>query len=473
MTVLKGALTALVLLAIGRSVVVGQDYNALLKEVDKIETNLKELIGKETTTLQKGSQKLQADVKQLQQTPGVGSDNPAFAQVVQEIQALRAEVTRLSAQTSQSSVSEADLAAMASDIALLKAELATLQANNSENQKLLASLNDEGVYLPSNNSSQPPATQQSQVPGVNFTGFVDASNYTNHNVGESSFGLDQVEIDVVKEFSGRASVRADIEYVNDGQGGFSFDLEQGYMVWNAGSSWKWEFTFGKFNAPIGFESVDPTGMYQYSFGLVSAYCIPGNLTGVMVSLAAPKLMKWSLFAVNGWDVNTDNNKDKTIGTHLAFSPLNNLSFSLSALTGPELEDNNISRRSVLDCNLTYNPLPFWTVGGELNMGWESKVLADNGTARWGGFLLMNNFQITQRYGITARLDYLNDYDGSRTNTSQELKAFCISPSVKIVDGLSGLFEVRYDWSDHDTFAGGDNTVRSHQASTAFEFTYGF
>jgi hypothetical protein len=451
-------LGVLAVLFLSQPCLFAQDSDALLKqELRKLPTELEQM-------------------RQAQQTPALMSDTAALAQLGRELQALKQEVARLAAQqtqSAQSAVTEADLVRFVEIIEALKAELAALQTNNTENQKLLVSLDNEGFHTAPSISAERPESEQSFLPGFSLAGFVDASNYTNHNTRESSFGLDQVEIDLVKDFSDQASLRADIEYVNDGQGGFGFDLEQGYMAWNTGGNWKWQFTFGKFNAPIGYESADPTGMYQYSFGLVSSYCLPGNLTGVMVSLADPKLVSWSLYAVNGWDVNTDNNKDKTVGTHFRFNPQSNLTFGVSAITGPELDNNNSSRRTVVDCDLTYNPLPVWLVGAEFNTGWESKVLADNGTAQWSGILLMSNVQFAQRYGITARLDYLNDRDGSRTSTPQELKAFCLSPSIKIVDGLTGLFEVRYDWSNRGTFARGNGVVRSNQVSTAFEFTYGF
>ena len=41
-----------------------------------------------------------------------------------------------------------------------------------------------------------------------------------------------IELDVIKEFSGKASLRADIEYVSDGAGNFDMDLEQGYLSYN-------------------------------------------------------------------------------------------------------------------------------------------------------------------------------------------------------------------------------------------------
>jgi hypothetical protein len=153
MKVLKGALTILVLLVISQSSVVGQDFDALLKAVDKVETNLKALVEKEATARQQESQKLRAEMKQMQQAPGVESDNPVLAQMAQEMQTLKAEVARLSSQTSQPSISDADLAGIVSDIAALKAELANLQASTSENQKLLASLDDEGFYVPEKKDS--------------------------------------------------------------------------------------------------------------------------------------------------------------------------------------------------------------------------------------------------------------------------------------------------------------------------------
>jgi hypothetical protein len=41
------------------------------------------------------SQKLRAEMKQMQQTPGVESDNPVLAKMAQEIQALKAELADL------------------------------------------------------------------------------------------------------------------------------------------------------------------------------------------------------------------------------------------------------------------------------------------------------------------------------------------------------------------------------------------
>lgn len=113
----------------------------------------------------------------------------------------------------------------------------------------------------------------------------------------------------------RAFVRADIECLNDGEGG-ALSFPQGYVVWSSGSACKWHFTLGKFASPVGFEGLDPTDMYQYSYGPVTTHCLPSTLSGAMLSLAAPKGIELSACVANGRDRNTDNNRDKTFGAAL-------------------------------------------------------------------------------------------------------------------------------------------------------------
>lgn len=469
----KAALTVLMLMLTGQTCVVAQDFNALVQAVEKIEANLKTLIANESEARKQEIEKLQRQISETHRVPLPGGEDPIFAQIKSDIQGLREEMTRLSAQKAGQPSLNGDMAGAMAEISALKAELAAVRSNTDKNQEQLATLNAVKPYDSSRGNSLPPSSEKPPLPGINFSGFVDGSNATNHNIGTSSFGLDQVEVDIKKSFLDRASVRADLEYLNDGHGGFRANLEQGYIAWSVGSTWKWQFTFGRFNAPIGFESIDPVDMFQYSYGLVTAYSIPSNLTGVMASLTAPKLVNWSLYVVNGWDINSDNNKSKTFGTRIGFAPCHNLNWKIDAISGPERDGNESSCRTVLDCDLTYSPLSFWIVGAESNIGWESKILTGNGTAHWHGFLLMNNFQFARRFGVTIRGDYLNDRNGSRTGIPQDLKAVCLSPSVKIADGLSGLFEMRYDWSNRAAFTNADSDSKKNQVTTAFEFTYGF
>ncbi|HEX05212.1 MAG TPA: hypothetical protein ENH10_08690, partial [Bacteroidetes bacterium] len=117
---------------------------------------------------------------------------------------------------------------------------------------------------------------------TDVSGFVDASYWGNLDEQGHEFALDQAEIDVERSMDDVGIVlRVDFEWVNDGAGGFNEGLEQGYMNYTLPFMPSMNFTFGKFNAPIGFERLDPIDMYQYSHSLVFDNCLPTNLTGAM------------------------------------------------------------------------------------------------------------------------------------------------------------------------------------------------
>ncbi len=507
----------LCLLLVASSPGFGQDFDQLLKAVDKLEASLQTRLDQESQKRQQAIEELRADVVTAQ-TSSVSKeefddlreqlaalmvrqsepDGMAWRRRIQdELSDLRKQIEEMHSgkAASASGISDEELAALAADIAWLKAENTRLSellvggeqyvstdgvpmpvADRQKVDRLtqrLTVLNEQLEQVIAHGNAQPaPARSNSVWDGLSLGGFVDASNYSDHNTSENSFGLDQVEVNIGQEFSPRARVQADIEYVNDGQGGFDLDLEQGYFTYSAGSARQWRFSFGKFNAPIGFEAVDPPDMYQYSGGLVGSYCIPGNLTGLLLATELGSGVDLAAYIVNGWDVNTDNNQDKTVGTRLGFSPFENLNFGLSAISGPEHDDNNSSRRTVFDIDLAYSLTDNWLWGGEFNHGTETGVLADNGDASWSGFLIMTNIGFAERWGITGRFDYLNDRDGVLTDLAQEWKAVTLSPSVELTDALGGLVEFRYDFSNREAFAS-DDSMKDSQFTTAVEFIYTF
>ncbi len=416
-------------------------------------------------------------------------DSSWYSRVEADIATLRLEISHLTGTQGKNDTDQSLWLEMASQLAALRSQVQLLEESIDGQRTQLASLGDEaGVVIPLHERISGLADQVEAIlkrkasdsllsktsPNeVALSGFVDGSNYANFSTGRSTFGLDQVEVDLRKSLSSKTSVRADIEGLNDGVGEIKLGVEQGFMSWRSGDTWSLQFTFGKFNAPIGFEALDPVDMFQYSRGLVGTYCTPSNLTGIMATVSTPKVVDWSMYVVNGWDVNSDNNKGKTLGTRMALHPSADMTVGLSAISGSEIADNSSSRRSVLDGDLTYHLTTWWLMGAEVNLGWESKVLGDTATADWQGLLLMSNVQFLGRYGLTIRGDYLNDADGNRTGTPQELKAVCISPSLKISEGLTTLFEARYDWSNRGVFDAADGAHRKNQVVMAFEFTYAF
>ncbi len=429
--------------------VIAQDFQQLLGAVDRVEANLKALVEKEASARAADIAKLRKELTG-QTVAGVSADsNAVFAQFKRDLDSLRAEVSKLSVARQQLASADPE-------------GVTATTSTSSEIAELTEGLTALNAHLESyvNSSLTPPETElvktdnvsdRSALSGIKLSGFLNASAIDDRNSDRSTFGLDETELDVEHSFSDKATVRADIEYVNDGSGEFNMDLEQGYLSYNLGSTQKWTFSFGKFNAPLGFESCDAPGRYQHSYAAISTYAVPCNLTGASMYTQFSPAVDAIVYVVNGWDVNSDNNSGKTWGTRWGFTPIADLNFGLSAITGPEQLDRTDSRRSVFDLDLTYHVTPSYLIGGEANYGIESKVLADGNDAKWFGFLLMSNIDLSSNVNLTTRFDYMKDYKGYPTGYAQDLKAFTVAPRLKIVDGLEGLVEMKYEVSNHEVF----------------------
>lgn len=110
------------------------------------------------------------------------------------------------------------------------------------------------------------------------------------------FLVDQVEIDLAKEFGENLRVRADID-ASDlvgtvRGGGDAFSIEQAYVTWNIGSGDGAEWLLGKFNLPLGLESVDrnENAFTTYTPGFV--FVLPTNVIGTKIYWAFTD--NWSL-----------------------------------------------------------------------------------------------------------------------------------------------------------------------------------
>ncbi len=310
--------------------------------------------------------------------------------------------------------------------------------------------------------------------GLKLSGFVDAS-YSDADSSAGTFSLDQVEIDVEKKINDRLGVRADVNYLATGASTFDELVEQGYVTYDLAVGNGARFTFGKFNAPIGFELLDPVDMYQYSHSLVFDYGLPTNLTGVMGSYVFSEVFDAKAYVVNGWDNNTDNNAGKTVGGRLGITPAKGVNVGLSAISGTmETAGNTSDRRTVFDVDLTVTAVDNLTVGGELNLGKEENAsLAVTGQdAKWTAYLLMAHYNFNDWLGLTARYDRFDDRGGTRLGHSvrETEKSFTIAPTVVLGDGAGVLAEYRRDESSSLVYGNG---TKDSSDSFAVEFTYKF
>lgn len=322
---------------------------------------------------------------------------------------------------------------------------------------------------------------------VEISGFVDAS-YTYSNLDDANtFGLDQVEIDLSKNLGGIGTLRADLEWVSDGEGGFTLDAEQGYVTLDLGMG-RGEgnyptLTFGKFNAPIGFELLDAPDMYQFSHALVFDNGLPTNLTGAMLSMDLGNGVDVVVHLSNGWDQNVDANTNKMIGGRLGYSHEELGGIGFSAMRGDE--EGLVGNLTVYDIDLTLTPSPRLIIGGEYNYG-KTELDEINAENSWNGYMVMAHYSLTDVMGLTGRYDRFNreiSEIAARRSGAQDhppgfleltQQALTIAPTFALADGLGFLMELRRDFSDDEIFGNPETgDAETSMVNFAFEMTYSF
>ena len=329
---------------------------------------------------------------------------------------------------------------------------------------------------------------------VEISGFVDAS-YTYNSLDDSNtFGLDQVEIDLSRNLGDIGSLRADLEWVSDGEGGFTLDAEQGYVTLDLGLGRDEGnypiLTFGKFNAPIGFELLDAPDMYQYSHSLVFSRGLPTNLTGAMLAMDLGDGIDVVVHLTNGWDQNVDTNTNKMFGGRFGYRHEDVVGIGFSAMHGDEevtvlnsSVENPVSNLTVYDIDLTLTPAPGLIIGGEYNYGKRELDFWDSET-KWNGYMVMAHYSLTDVMGLTGRYDYFNTSTRTVTSSAPGLihtfesdkthQALTIAPTFALTDGLGFLMELRRDFADAAIFGDPDEGEQEKSmVNFAFEMTYSF
>lgn len=99
------------------------------------------------------------------------------------------------------------------------------------------------------------------------------------------FFLDEVEIDLAKQFGENIRLRADIDFrpggnITESTTGGIVGLEQGYVTINVPIGNGWEWLFGRFNSGVGLDPMDRNELSTVSFSTLHRSMLPHNLTGM-------------------------------------------------------------------------------------------------------------------------------------------------------------------------------------------------
>lgn len=138
-------------------------------------------------------------------------------------------------------------------------------------------------------------------------GFPDFGVARAANADHMRFVVDQVEVDLAKSFGENIRLRADLDFIDLANTGLRaadvFDLEQAYVTANLAAGNGIEFLIGKFNAPVGVDTVDTRDNWLISYAPPLRFLIPATVTGAKFYYAFSDLIDLHVAVVNDLNAN--------------------------------------------------------------------------------------------------------------------------------------------------------------------------
>ncbi len=248
-----------------------------------------------------------------------------------------------------------------------------------------------------------------------------------------------------------------------------FDLQQAFASYIAPVGSGLRLDAGKFVTHFGAEVIEGYDGWNENAtrSLLFGYAIPFTHTGLRASYGfGPKIAATAML-VNGWDDATDNNRAKSVGAQLAWTPTGPFALYLNGMTGAERAGNDSDLRSLLDVFATLGISPRVKAGVNFDYGQEQGLVPrppqPPGTATWSGIAGYLRFTATNRVALVVRGEGFHDRDGVRTGTRQTLTEVTLTPEFRVTPRFVLRGDLRTDWSDRQVFSDGSRPV-DHQTT---------
>jgi hypothetical protein len=235
--------------------------------------------------------------------------------------------------------------------------------------------------------------------------------------------FDQFEVDFNFKFADNLSARADVNSL----GGGSVDLEQAYLTYTTGAA---SIMTGKFLSSSGFEAAEPTGLYQYSVSKTLVY--GGYQNGFAASYTiSPMISLYGAVIGSAWDgTDVDISKPAFEG-QVALVPVEGLTVKATYIYEGDLTTYDpdvdtvigVSAQSLINVWASYATGPL-LVAAEVNVLGDWDVTDDAGL----GYLVMANYKLSDKLGVTGRYSALKMDGGTVDNEITVSPGYAISPA---------------------------------------------
>jgi hypothetical protein len=242
---------------------------------------------------------------------------------------------------------------------------------------------------------------------------------------------------------------------------------------------------GKFVSLLGYEVIEGPNNLNFSRSFLFSFAVPLTHVGALLSYNFGQVVTVVAGPVVGWDVAKDNNSSMSVMGQIAAGPIPDLVLGLNWITGPEQASNNSSIRTVLDFTANYTGFKGFTIGANVDYGWETKepslVAAglSSTTAQWWGIAGYLAYDWTEKFRTAFRTEYFEDVDSVRTvvrTPGQKTKLWevTLTAQYNIWKGLFARGEFRHDQANEVAFKpNGTGPTRKSQDTLSLSLYYLF
>ncbi len=265
---------------------------------------------------------------------------------------------------------------------------------------------------------------------LSMTGFLDMSLFhaDNDDGDSTSFDLDQMELDFLLSFD-EITGQIDLDYQRGDAN--EIDLEQAFLTYDLGEGTS--ITAGKFLSYMGWETAEPTGLYQYSYAYGTT--IPGYHNGVTIDFSDDwgslgLALVDSVYDDDGSINNDADDDDRGIETKLVLTPADGWTVFL----GYAIDSANagMEDRELINLWASYE-FGSSTIAAEVNDYSDGMTEID----QW---LLMYSVAVGDKGTFTARVSG-NDVREGASMDNQDFKKYTAAYIHAVNDNLAIVSEV--------------------------------
>ncbi len=319
--------------------------------------------------------------------------------------------------------------------------------------------------------------------------------YAGPKSDQFEFFVDEVELDLMKSFGENVRLRADLDFGRSASSGPfqpAFVLEQAYATANIPVGNGIEFMLGRFNTPIGFESVDVPENDTISKSVLVAGLRPANTTGAKIYYSFSDLVDLHFYIVNSLtqDSNFKVNSIPSFGLRLGFNwgeEGNESTFGISPFFGPETRFSNKHFTYGGDLDLNWWITDAFALGAEGLFRRDDAPTATNGVVpnvnnTYIAGLLNLHYAFSDVWDGTLKFAFAKQYQSCNgfiaipgdtlwmnlTGAQQSIYQTSLAGGYEVADGAKMKMEGRFDIINP---AGPSNTYYNYGLALAFAYNF--